>query len=155
DNKPNKILSLAAGWGSGAQKVLAPKHVKETYSACVLKASLGSISPDSSNDFTMYLLDILVFFALHDDSKIEFIQAYDAIPPPEEISPKDTNTLVESPIPVHPSSSEGSLSPVRSTTPDYLFDESIFTELDNSLWIISRPLGSKPVLEDSNELDAC
>nr|GEY47724.1 hypothetical protein [Tanacetum cinerariifolium] len=114
-----------------------------------------SISPDSSNDFTMYLLDILVFFALHDDSKMEFIQACDAIPPPEEISPKETDTLVESPILVHPSSSEGSLSPVRSTTPDYLFDESIFTELDNSLWIISRLLGSKPVLEDSNELDAC
>nr|GFC17979.1 hypothetical protein [Tanacetum cinerariifolium] len=110
----------------------------------------GSISPDSSNDFTKYLLDILVFSPLHDDSKMEVIQAYDTIPPPQEISPKDTKTPVESPILVPPSSS-----PVRSTTPDYLFDESIFAELNNSLWIISRPLGSKPVLEDSNESDVC
>nr|GFC63587.1 hypothetical protein [Tanacetum cinerariifolium] len=65
--------------------------------------------------------------------------------PFKEISPKDTKTSAESPIPVPPSSSEGSLSLVRSTTPDYLFDESIFTELDNSFWIISRPLGSKPM----------
>nr|GEX96740.1 hypothetical protein [Tanacetum cinerariifolium] len=106
---------------------------------------------------------------------MEVIQAYDTIPPPQvvnalpaifppssllslspifnsqdlfpskDISPKDTETPVESPIPVPPSSSEGSSSPVRSTTPDYLFDESIFAELDNSLWIISRPLGSKPM----------
>ncbi|GJX40043.1 reverse transcriptase domain-containing protein [Tanacetum coccineum] len=57
--------------------------------------------------------------------------------PPEEISPpKDTKTPIESPIPVSPSSSVGSSSPVRSTTspPDYLFDESIFAELDNSLY---------------------
>nr|GFC87249.1 hypothetical protein [Tanacetum cinerariifolium] len=61
--------------------------------------------------------------------------------PPEEISPKDTETS-KSPTPVSPSSSIGSSSPVRSTTPppDYPFDESIFTELDHSLWIISRPL---------------
>nr|GEV27543.1 putative reverse transcriptase domain-containing protein [Tanacetum cinerariifolium] len=58
----------------------------------------------------------------------------------------------ESPIPSSPSSSL-----VRLTTPppDYPFDESIFTELDNSLCIIPRPLGSKPVPEESNELDAC
>ncbi|GJX54740.1 hypothetical protein Tco_0283109 [Tanacetum coccineum] len=67
-------------------------------------------------------------------------------------SPKDTETPVESPIPISPSSSVGSSSPVRSTTPppDYLFDESIFAKLDNSLWIIPRPLGSKPVPEESN-----
>nr|GEX55275.1 hypothetical protein [Tanacetum cinerariifolium] len=116
---------------------------------------------------------------------MEVIQAYDTIPPPQvvialpailppslvlslsptfdsqdlfpskEISPKDTETPVELPILIPLSSSEGSSSPIRSTTPDYLFDESIFVELDNSLWIISRPLGSKPVLEDSNESDAC
>nr|GEZ01109.1 hypothetical protein [Tanacetum cinerariifolium] len=148
-------------------------------------ASPGSISPHSSNNLTKYLLDILVFLPLHDDSKMEVIQAYDTIPPPQvvialpvifppspilplspifdsqdlfpskEISPKDTEAPVESPIPVPPSSSEGSSSPVRSTTPDYLFDESIFAKLDNLLWIISRPLGSKPVPEDSNESDAC
>ncbi|GJR41810.1 hypothetical protein Tco_1309913 [Tanacetum coccineum] len=38
---------------------------------------------------------------------------------------------------------------------DYPFDESIFAELDNSLWIIPRPLGSEPVPEESNESDAC
>ncbi|GKA96096.1 reverse transcriptase domain-containing protein [Tanacetum coccineum] len=44
------------------------------------------------------------------------------------------------------SSSVGFSSPVRSTTspPNYLFNESIFAELDNSLWIISRPLGNLP-----------
>ncbi|GJU12362.1 hypothetical protein Tco_1134758 [Tanacetum coccineum] len=78
--------------------------------------------------------------------------------PPEEIPPpKDTKTPVESPIPISPSSSVGSSSPIRSTTPppDYPFDESIFAELDNSLWIIPRPLGSEPVPEESNESNAC
>nr|GEU48026.1 hypothetical protein [Tanacetum cinerariifolium] len=96
-------------------------------------ASTGNISPDSSNNFTKYILDILVFSPLHNDLNMEVIQAYDAIPPPQDILPKDTETPVESPIPVPPSSSEGSSSPVRSTTPDYLFDESIFVELDNSM----------------------
>ncbi|GJY66849.1 hypothetical protein Tco_0469087 [Tanacetum coccineum] len=52
--------------------------------------------------------------------------------------PRDTKPLVGSPILLSPSSSVGSSSPVRSTTPppDYPFDESIFAELDNSLWII-------------------
>ncbi|GJU43499.1 putative ribonuclease H-like domain-containing protein [Tanacetum coccineum] len=75
--------------------------------------------------------------------------------PPEEIPPpKDTETPVESPIPISPSSSVGSSSPIRSTTPppDYPFDESIFAELDNSLWIIPRPLGGEPVPEESNEM---
>ncbi|GJV75711.1 hypothetical protein Tco_1507295 [Tanacetum coccineum] len=74
--------------------------------------------------------------------------------PPREISPpKDSETPVESPIPVSPSSSVGSSSPVRSTTspPDYPFDKSIFAELDNSLWIIPRPLGSEPVPKEPNE----
>ncbi|GKG10471.1 hypothetical protein Tco_0341871, partial [Tanacetum coccineum] len=56
------------------------------------------------------------------------------------------------------SSSVGSSSPVRSTIPppDYPFDKSIFAELDNSLWIIPRPLlESEPVLEKPNESDAC
>nr|GEU70928.1 hypothetical protein [Tanacetum cinerariifolium] len=161
-------------------------NIENTFSSTNIlnyfSASPGSSSPDTSNNFTKYLLDILVFLPLHDDSKMKVIQAYDAIPPPQvaialpaifppspvlslspifdsqdlfpskEISPKDTETLVESPIPIPPSSSDGSSSPVRS---NYLFDESIFVELDNSLWIISQPLGSKPVPEDSNESDAC
>nr|GEU80391.1 reverse transcriptase domain-containing protein [Tanacetum cinerariifolium] len=69
-------------------------------------------------------------------------------------SEKDTETPVESPIPISPSSLVGSSSPVRSTTPppDYPFDKSIFAELDYSLWIISRPLGSEPVPEESNKM---
>ncbi|GJV97480.1 hypothetical protein Tco_1549057 [Tanacetum coccineum] len=70
--------------------------------------------------------------------------------------PKDTKPPIGSPIPLSPSSSVGSSSPVRSTTPppDYFFDEFILTELDNSLWIIPRPLKSKPVLEKPNKTDA-
>nr|GFA89855.1 hypothetical protein [Tanacetum cinerariifolium] len=70
------------------------------------------------------------------------------LPPEENLPPKDTETPVESSIPVSLSSSVGSSSPVRSITPPpgYPFNESIFAELDNSLWIIPRPpLGSKPV----------
>ncbi|GJV23436.1 reverse transcriptase domain-containing protein [Tanacetum coccineum] len=139
-------------------------------------ATPGNTSPDSSNDLTKYLLATLVFSPLHDDPYMEVMQAYDAtnnelpIPPlqapiapptvvsPSPISPpKDIETPVESPIPISPSSSVGSSSPVRSTTPppDYPFDKSIFAELDNSLWIIPRPLGSKPVPEEPNESDAC
>ncbi|GJZ89508.1 hypothetical protein Tco_0661290 [Tanacetum coccineum] len=146
-------------------------------------ATLENNSPDSSNDFTKYLLDILVFSPLHDDPIVEIMQAYDAtdnelptpplqtiialpaiIPsmfdsrdflPPERISPKDTETS-KSPTPVSSSSSIGSSSPVGSTapSPDYLFDESIFAKLDNSLWIISRPLGEEPDPEKLNESDA-
>ncbi|GKA56703.1 hypothetical protein Tco_0755775 [Tanacetum coccineum] len=60
--------------------------------------------------------------------------------------PRDIEPPVGSPITSSMSSSVGSSSPVRSTTPplDYPFDESIFAELNNSLWIIPRPLKSKP-----------
>nr|GEV48539.1 reverse transcriptase domain-containing protein [Tanacetum cinerariifolium] len=71
--------------------------------------------------------------------------------PPEEISPpKDTEAPVELPIPISSSSSVGPSSPVRSTIPppDYPFDG----ELDNSLWIIPRPLISEPILEEPNEM---
>ncbi|GJX62545.1 hypothetical protein Tco_0295445 [Tanacetum coccineum] len=68
--------------------------------------------------------------------------------------PRDTEPPVGSPISLSLSSSVGSSSPVRSTTPppDYPFDESIFVELDNSLWIIPRPLKSEPVPEEPNEM---
>ncbi|GJZ54837.1 hypothetical protein Tco_0610030 [Tanacetum coccineum] len=71
--------------------------------------------------------------------------------------PRDTEPSVGSPISLSPSSSVGYSSSIRSTTPppDYPFDESIFAELDNSLWIIPRPLESEPVLEKPNESDAC
>ncbi|GJT00445.1 reverse transcriptase domain-containing protein [Tanacetum coccineum] len=97
-------------------------------------ATPGNTSFNSSNDLTKYLLATLVFLPLHDDPYMEIMQAYDAINffPPEEIPPpKDIETPVESPIPISPSSSVGSLSPVRSTTPplDYPFDKSIFAEM--------------------------
>ncbi|GKD63171.1 hypothetical protein Tco_1305279 [Tanacetum coccineum] len=68
--------------------------------------------------------------------------------------PRDTEPPVGSPISLSLSSSVGSSSPVRSTTPppNYPFDESIFVELDNSLWIIPRPLGSEPVPDEPNEM---
>ncbi|GJY17665.1 putative reverse transcriptase domain-containing protein [Tanacetum coccineum] len=67
--------------------------------------------------------------------------------------PRDTEPLVGSPISLSPSSSVGYSSPIRSTTPppDYPFDESIFAELDNSLWIIPRPLENEQVLKKPNE----
>ncbi|GJT48856.1 hypothetical protein Tco_0975013 [Tanacetum coccineum] len=68
--------------------------------------------------------------------------------------PKDIKPPVGSPILSSPYSSVGSSSPVRSTTPppDYSFDESSFAELDNSLWIIPRPLESELVPEKPNEM---
>nr|GEV39426.1 reverse transcriptase domain-containing protein [Tanacetum cinerariifolium] len=67
--------------------------------------------------------------------------------PSEEISPKDTETFVS------PSSSVGSSLPIMSTISplDYPFDEYIFAELDNSLWITPRPLGEEPVPEELND----
>nr|GFA26769.1 hypothetical protein [Tanacetum cinerariifolium] len=69
--------------------------------------------------------------------------------PSKEISPKDIETYVS------PSSSVGSSSPIRSTISllDYPFDESIYAELDNSLWITPRPLGEELVPEELNESD--
>ncbi|GKB74389.1 hypothetical protein Tco_0935801 [Tanacetum coccineum] len=125
--------------------------------------SPGNISLDPSDNLSKYLLASLVISPFHDDP---YMQAYNAaanelpIPPQAPIDPspipppKDTKTPIETPIPISSSSLVGSSSPVRSTTPppDYPFDESIFAELDNSLWIIPRPLGSEPVLEESNEM---
>nr|GEZ73846.1 xylulose kinase-1 [Tanacetum cinerariifolium] len=63
--------------------------IKNTFSSMNILnyflASPRSISPDTSNDFTKYFLDILVFSPLHDDLKMEVIQAYDAIPPPQVV----------------------------------------------------------------------
>ncbi|GKA80407.1 hypothetical protein Tco_0787003 [Tanacetum coccineum] len=68
--------------------------------------------------------------------------------------PRDTKPPVGSPISLSPSSLVRSSSPVRSTTPlpDYPYDESIFAELDNSLWSIPQPLECKPVLEKPNKM---
>nr|GEZ28469.1 hypothetical protein [Tanacetum cinerariifolium] len=89
--------------------------------------------------------DIMAMINAHD---IEHI-----IPP---TPPRESEPPIGSSIPSSPSSSVGFSSPIRSTTPppDYPFDESIFVELDNSLWIIPRPLGSELVPEEPNESDA-
>nr|GEX38146.1 hypothetical protein [Tanacetum cinerariifolium] len=86
---------------------------------------------------------------------LSLFDSQDSLPSDEISPPKDAKNHVESSILVSPSSSVGSSSPVRSITPppDYPFDESIFAELDNSLWIIPRLLGSKPVPEEPNESD--
>nr|GEV45858.1 reverse transcriptase domain-containing protein [Tanacetum cinerariifolium] len=144
------VLQIVMSSSPHSTIVLSDSNIENTFSSTNIlnyfSASPGHISPDSSNDFTKYLLDILVFLPLHDYSKIEVIQAYDAIPPPQvvialpailppspvlsislmfdsqylfpskEISPKDTKTLIESPILVPPSSLEGSSSPVRTST---------------------------------------
>nr|GEX32907.1 putative ribonuclease H-like domain-containing protein [Tanacetum cinerariifolium] len=105
------------------------------------KVSSFDLEAYSNSDYASVNLDI--FLPLHDDSKMEVIQAYDTVPPPQvvialpailppflvlslspmfdsqdlfpskEISPKDTKTPFESPIPVPPSSLKGSSSPVR------------------------------------------
>ncbi|GKC80557.1 hypothetical protein Tco_1131331, partial [Tanacetum coccineum] len=110
----------------------------------------------------MLIEDIQVTMALLPPGFIEplypdMINAQDIkhmIPP---IPPRDTEPPVGSPIPLSLSLSVGSSSPVRSTTPppNYPFDESIFAELDNSLWIILRLLESEPVPKKLNESDAC
>ncbi|GKA86206.1 hypothetical protein Tco_0807917 [Tanacetum coccineum] len=69
----------------------------------------------------------------------DFIGLFRGFLSPEVIcTTKETKLPVESPIPVSPSSSVGSSSSVRSTTPppDYPFDESFFAELLTHLWII-------------------
>nr|GEV47757.1 reverse transcriptase domain-containing protein [Tanacetum cinerariifolium] len=85
---------------------------------------------------------------------LSLIDSRDFFPPGEISPPKDAETPVESSILVSRSSLIGSSSPVMSITPppDYPFDESIFTKLDNSLWIISPPLGGEPDPEEPNEI---
>nr|GEX15695.1 putative reverse transcriptase domain-containing protein [Tanacetum cinerariifolium] len=84
--------------------------------------------------------------AMINAQNIEYI-----IPP---TPPRDTEPHVGSPISSSPSLSVGSSSPFMSTTPppDYPFDESVFGKLDNSLWIIPRPLGNEPIPEEPNEM---
>ncbi|GJR32804.1 hypothetical protein Tco_1109036 [Tanacetum coccineum] len=96
----------------------------------------GNIYPNSSDDLTKDLLSSLSISPFHNDLYMKVIQTYDAIPPPQVIivlpaivpppmfdtrdffppeeitSPKDIETYVESPIPIYPSSSERSSSPV-------------------------------------------
>nr|GEW22177.1 hypothetical protein [Tanacetum cinerariifolium] len=133
----------------------SPASSGKTYS----NASIGKIPPEFSPFYNMK--DIQAFYAKElpipppvilppslvlSQSPISDSQNFF---PSKEISPKDGETSVS------PSSSVGSSSPFRSTTSplDYPFDESIFAELDNSLWITPRPLGEEPVPEELNESD--
>ncbi|GKA83629.1 reverse transcriptase domain-containing protein [Tanacetum coccineum] len=101
-------------------------------------ASPRNVSPESSDDFTKYLLDILVFSPLHDDLYIKNIQAYDTIPPPQVIialpaivpppmfnsrdsfpsekisSPKDTKPPIESLISMPPKRTSTSAAPAMT-----------------------------------------
>ncbi|GJV42929.1 hypothetical protein Tco_1427465 [Tanacetum coccineum] len=114
-------------------------------------ATPRNTSPDSSNDLTNPPQVTIPPPAILPTSLVlslsPMFDSQDFFPPKEIPPPKDTKNPVESPIPISPSSSVGSSSPVRSITPppDYPFDKSIFAELDNSLWIIPRPLGSEPM----------
>nr|GEV55779.1 hypothetical protein [Tanacetum cinerariifolium] len=103
-------------------------------------ASPGNTSSDSSNN--LYGLVPVASPTL--SNVIPIFNPQEIFVPEEISSPKDAETPVKSSIPVSLSSSVGSSSPVGSVTPppDYPFDESIFAELDNSLWIISRPYRS-------------
>ncbi|GJY43793.1 hypothetical protein Tco_0432006, partial [Tanacetum coccineum] len=66
-----------------------------------------NISPDSSDDLTKDLLSSLSILPFHDDPYMKVIQAYDATP-----SPQDAEPPVESPIPISPSLSVRSSSPM-------------------------------------------
>ncbi|GJR03194.1 hypothetical protein Tco_0526178 [Tanacetum coccineum] len=83
-------------------------------------ASSRNISPNSSEDFTKYLLDILLFPPLHDDP---YIQAYDVIPPsqviialPAIVPPSMSDSRDFFP-PKEISSPEGAKTPVKSPNP--------------------------------------
>ncbi|GJT14292.1 hypothetical protein Tco_0861334 [Tanacetum coccineum] len=144
--------------------VPSDSDIKDAFSSTnvldYFSATPGNYSPDSSNDLTNPPQVTIPPSAILPPSLVlslsPMFDSRDFFPPKEIPPPKDTETPVESPIPISPSSSVGSSSPVRSTTPppDYPFDKSIFAELDNSLWIIPRPLGSKPVPEEPNESNA-
>nr|GEX97773.1 reverse transcriptase domain-containing protein [Tanacetum cinerariifolium] len=135
----------------------SPASLGKTYSNA-LNNSIGKIPPEFSPFYNMK--DIQALYAKElpipppvisppslvlSQSPISDSQYFF---PSEEISPKDTKTSVS------PSSSVGSSLPIRSTISplDYPFDESTFTELDNSLWITPRPLGEEPVPKELNEL---
>ncbi|GJS25727.1 hypothetical protein Tco_0486347 [Tanacetum coccineum] len=112
--------------------ILSDSDVEDTFSSThspdyipaspdYFPASPGNTSPNFSDDLTKDLLASLALSPFYDDPYM-----------------KTLRTTVESPIPISPSSSVGSSSPIRSTIPppDYPVDKSIFAELDNSLWII-------------------
>ncbi|GKD53500.1 hypothetical protein Tco_1286887 [Tanacetum coccineum] len=162
------------GLGNGRRKQI--RHDDEIVLACVRISTLEMLIEDIQN----YVCRGCLFYILYYDDSYLYVsritmvllpfgfleplcpgvmdminnQDIEHVFPPTP--PRDTEPPVGSPISLSSSSSVGSSSPVRSTTPppDYPFDESIFAELDNSLWIILQPLKSEPVPEEPNELNA-
>ncbi|GJV29832.1 hypothetical protein Tco_1386280 [Tanacetum coccineum] len=99
------------------------------------------LSSSSIDSFALPQIELLMERIEYMEDKIEGLDMINAqdighiIPPTPS---RYTEPPVGSPIPLSSSSSVGSSSPIRSTTPppDYPFDESIFAKLDKSLWII-------------------
>nr|GEU43943.1 hypothetical protein [Tanacetum cinerariifolium] len=107
-------------------------------------ASSRNISPDSSNDFTKYLLATLVFSHLHDDPYIEVMQAYEA-----------TNELPIHPLQAH-IASPTIVPPVLP--PSLLFDPRYFfvpEELLSPKKQIHPPSSSSTTLSNSTWKQAC
>ncbi|GJX41031.1 reverse transcriptase domain-containing protein [Tanacetum coccineum] len=134
------------GFGNGRREQI--RYDDEIVHAHIRISTLEMIIEDIQ--VTMALLPLGFLEPLYPD----MINAQDIehmIPP---TPPRDIEPPVGSLISLSPSSSVGSSSPVRSTTPppDYPFDKSIFVNLENLLWIISRPLESEPVPEEPNEM---
>ncbi|GKD90008.1 hypothetical protein Tco_1365515 [Tanacetum coccineum] len=115
-------------------------------------------SPNSSNDFTKYLSDILVFSPLHDDPNMEVIQACDAID--KELHVPSLQTIIALPAVLPPSlvlspspmfDSQDFFPPEEISLPKDT-ETSPSSSLDNSLWITPHLLGEKPVPEEPNEM---
>ncbi|GJR71600.1 hypothetical protein Tco_0083965 [Tanacetum coccineum] len=134
------------GLGNGRREKI--RHDDEIVLSRVRISTLEIIIEDIQ--VTMALLPLGFLKPLYQDMvNAQYIEHMIPPTPPRDIKPP-----VGSPISLSPSSSVGSSSPVRSTTPPpyYPFDKSMFAELDNSLWIIPRPLESEPVLEKPNKM---
>ncbi|GJR16618.1 reverse transcriptase domain-containing protein [Tanacetum coccineum] len=106
-------------------------------------------SPDSSNDFTKYLLDILVFSPLHDDPIMEIMQAYDATD--NELPTPLLQTIIALPAIIPSMFDSRDFLPLERISPKDTGTSKSPTPLDNSSWIISLPLGEEPDPEKLNE----
>ncbi|GJZ34849.1 hypothetical protein Tco_0580666 [Tanacetum coccineum] len=136
-------------------------------------ASLGNTSSDPSEDLSKDLLASLAISPFHDDPYMKVMQAYNAtnnespIPPPR--APIAPPTILPSSLVFEMGESSHMTRLERHeeqivTILNHLDElplkrighmEDKIEELDNSLWIILRPLESEPVLEKPNKSDAC
>ncbi|GKB73608.1 putative reverse transcriptase domain-containing protein [Tanacetum coccineum] len=156
--KHDNIVSLLGFCDNCGEMILVYEYASKRSLNLYLKNLLSCImiihvSYPYVSGITMVLLPFGFFKPLY-PGIMDMINDQDIEHMTPPTSPRDTEPPVGSPISLSPSSSVGSSSPVRSTTPppDYPFDESIFVELDNSLWIIPRPLENEPVPEERNEM---